>query len=413
MLTFWLTGTLLMLIQGLAALPWLAVLEPDLVREHSRRPGSWFYAIASVVISGIAFGQVLHILQSPERLEVVGRIFGAVLQVQLTIDFFILVLALITASWSKGGAVALAAFREGVRQPLFWSIAGLGAFLLVMSLFVPYFTFGDDIKFMKLLGYDFTMLFPAVFGVLAAGMSITEEIEGRTALTLLSKPVSRRQFLLGKYAGILLAALALTALLGWVFQWTLYFKPFLEPLDDPADPLQAQVQPWLLSLATALNLGSATPALAGTALWFSATVGVFLGLAVGFCQVMILTAVAAALATRLPMLVTLVICLLLFFLGHLAPVLLEVAERLQVRFALEHGGQTSVALDLIQFMARLFDTLLPALEFFNLGPAVIRDRPLPIGEYALYTGSVVVYSAMYTAIALLFGLILFEDRDLA
>jgi ABC-type transport system involved in multi-copper enzyme maturation permease subunit len=113
------------------------------------------------------------------------------------------------------------------------------------------------------------------------------------------------------------------------------------------------------------------------------------------------------------MVVNLVGCLLLYFLGHLAPVLLQVAGRLQTRFAQEHGGQTSVGLELVKFMAGLFDTFLPALEFFNLGPAVIRDRPLPIGDYALYTGSVVLYSLMYTAIALLLGLILFEDRDLA
>ena len=41
------------------------------------------------------------------------------------------------------------------------------------------------------------MLASAAFGVLVAAVSISEEIEGRTAVTLMSKPVSRRQFLLG------------------------------------------------------------------------------------------------------------------------------------------------------------------------------------------------------------------------
>jgi ABC-type transport system involved in multi-copper enzyme maturation permease subunit len=243
-------------------------------------------------------------------------------------------------------------------------------------------------------------------------MSITEEIEGRTAITLISKPVSRRQFLLGKYVGIFLAALALMALLGWVFQWTIYWKPVLEPMDDISDPLQAQIEPALTGLVAGTT-GPPGDFLRGIALWFSTAMAVFLGLAIGSCQVMILTALAAALATRLPMVVNLVTCLGLFFLGNLAPVLLEVAGRLQASHAQEHAGQGSMPLELVGFMARLFDTLLPALEFFNLGPAVIRDRPLPVGDYLLYVGSVAGYSLLYTAIALLVGLILFEDRDLA
>jgi hypothetical protein len=50
---------------------------------------------------------------------------------------------------------------------------------------------------------------------------------------------------------------------------------------------------------------------------------------------------------------------------------------------------------------------------FDMGPAVVRYAPLPPDEFALYTANVAVYAVIYTAIALLFGLILFEDRDLA
>ena len=55
----------------------------------------------------------------------------------------------------------------------------------------------------------------------------------------------------------------------------------------------------------------------------------------------------------------------------------------------------------------------PALEYFNLGPAIVRERPLPLLEYAGYVATVLANALLYTVIALLFGLILFEDRDLA
>ena len=61
--------------------------------------------------------------------------------------------------WPKGGAVALAAFREGYRQPMFWLLIVLSRrSLLVVSMVIPYFTFGDDFKMMKQLGFDMVML---------------------------------------------------------------------------------------------------------------------------------------------------------------------------------------------------------------------------------------------------------------
>jgi hypothetical protein len=50
---------------------------------------------------------------------------------------------------------------------------------------------------------------------------------------------------------------------------------------------------------------------------------------------------------------------------------------------------------------------------FDVGTAVVRDIPPPTGPYSVYTANVVLYGITYTAVALLFGLILFEDRDLA
>ena len=84
--------------------------------------------------------------------------------------------------------------------------------------------------------------------------------------------------------------------------------------------------------------------------------------------------------------------------GNSLQVLVQVA---QVRF------------QLVIFMARVFDLLLPGLSFFDVGPIIARDVPPDPWGFAMYTGYVVAYAVLYTIIALLFGLILFEDRDLA
>lgn len=410
-------ATLLCLVQVLAALPWLAAWRL-LPTESLRRLGTWGTLLGISLGAGVALGLVLAVMKEPDRLEFWGQVYGSILQGQLAVDLLILVMAGMLKVWPRGGAVALAAFREGMRQPMFWLIVAFAMGLLFLFPFLPYFTFGSDVSFMKLISFEVIMLAAVAFGVLAASISISEEIDGKTAITLMSKPVSRRQFLLGKYAGILLACLAMTILLSWFFGWTLYLKQtpssFLyDNFEKSIDLMQVEVEPWLLEPMTALELPrEPTAFLRGGIHWLTITVAGLPGMATGFCQVMILLAIAAALATRLTMVLNMVVCLLLFFLSHLAPVMVQVAQNLQKAYKAEHGDAASDPLKLVEFASGLFHTLLPALEFLNLGPAIIRDQPLPFAGYVGYVGLVIVYSTMYTAIALLFGLILFEDRDL-
>lgn len=402
------SGVLLALVQVLAALPWLALLLAD-ERSAAKQVFSRSFlggAAIATVAGGGAMAWVMSYLGATPRLEFVGRVYGFALHTQLVIDLFIAVFALMLRVWPRGGTVALAAFREGYRQPMFWLLFVGTILLLFASMVIPYFTFGDDFKMMKQLGFDMIMLATVLFSVLAASISISDEIEGRTAITLMSKPVTRRQFLLGKYFGILLAGAAMTLLLGVVFNWVLHIKPYFDRLEDAVDPLVIQAQNAITPGLQQLVPGTEAKALMkGVGAWAGASWANTLGLALGFGQVMVLLAIAASLATRLPMVVNLVVCLVFFFLGHLAPVLVQVSEQL----TRSQGG----ALNLVSFLAQLFDKLLPALEFFSTSQVIIRETTLDLGPFAMYVGSVLLYAGLYSAIALLFGLILFEDRDLA
>jgi hypothetical protein len=405
---FLLFGLLLAAVQLLAAAPWLALLnwqsfrawwQRSATRQIMARVGIGLAVFAG---AGVLLGAAMIYILDPERLQFLGRVYGAILHIQLVIDVFILGFLLLVALWPKGGAVAVASFKEGLRQPFYWLLTLGFAIFLLASPFVPYFTFGEEVKMVKEIGYDAIMLPALIFGILVGTMSVTEEIEGRTAITLMSKPLSRRQFLIGKFAGILLASLAMAALLCWVFDWVLWFAPWY---DDETTNLPAFVEtakttllPWGDAIAAAFH---------GIALWMGQAVDTLPGLILGSCQIMVLLAVGVTLATRLPMIISAVSCFGLFWLGHVSPVLEAVARGMHDR------DPTSATLHLVYFMAQLFNALLPGLEFFNLGPVIARDQPLPAFPYAVYLGSVVVYALMYTGIGLLLGLILFEDRDLA
>jgi len=277
----------------------------------------------------------------------------------------------------------------------------------VVAMMLPYFTFGDDYKMMKQICFDIIMLGGLVFGVIAASISIHEEIEGRTAVTLMSKPVTRRQFLIGKFVGIMLASLALTLFITWFMNWVLYIQPSFNPLDEVKDNMILQAESGVGSVLSRLTIPETKPFMIGASKWIAESLANGLGAVLGFGKVMVMLAVAATLATRMPMITNLVICMSVFFLGHLAPVLRRVSQQLQLQ------APESTSLSLVGFLTQLLETVTPALEFFDMGPAIIRDTPISLTAFAQYVGSAGLYALLYTAIALLFGLILFEDRDLA
>jgi hypothetical protein len=403
-------GFIPLLVLGVAALPWLWTIDPEALKAQLRRPGVLLGTVGGIIGLRLLFRLIATIaLQDQSRLEVAGRLFGSLLQLFLMADGFVVVFAVLLLIWPRGGAVALAAFREGIRQPMFWLLAALSLFFMLVSVILPYFTFGDDYKMMKHIGFDIIMLFTTVFAVLTAGISISDEIEGRTAITLISKPLSRRQFLLGKFVGIFLASLALAGLAGWSLNWALYLKPIID-VEAAVDPLQVQVQPTLVTAAQSLASGRDMAGfLDGLAGWVGGSVAILPGLVICCCQVMLFLAIAVALATRLPMVVNLLTCLFVYFLGNLAPHLLAQSRQYQR----QHPGGVGVVGQVLDFVTRVLDTVLPALESFGIGTAIVRDQPLPLGAYSLHVALIAGYALMYSAGALLVGLILFEDRDLA
>lgn len=395
LLTAVLTGIFLCLIQLVLALPWLAALDSQAFKANVRTPGVWLKSLAGVAGAGLLLGIFLAVRRDPDAMTATGRIFGSVMHAQLIADLLVLFFTVLLTVWPKGGAVAVSSFREGLRQPMFWFFTVGALAVLFLLPVIPYFTFGEDLKMVKDLGFSITMLSAAAFGVLAASMSISEEIEGRTAITLMSKPVSRRQFLIGKFLGILCAGFAMTGMLSWVFNWVVLVQPHFESMADPVLP-----PPWVEQATQAFGFLGPAPAffLRGMFWWLGDAGAAVPGIILGFCQAMVLIAIAVALATRLPMIVNVVSCVVIFFLGHLTPLLAQVSQD---------------KLPLVRFMAQLFDTVLPGLDFFDLGPTIVRDVPPAPGPFAFYVASVALYAVLYTAISLLFGLILFEDRDLA
>ena len=115
-------------------------------------------------------------------------------------------------------------FLEAIVQPIYTLLLALGAVILFIFALLPFFTLGEDTVMFKSVGLDVILLLVLIVTLFATSRSIYEEIEDRTMLTLMSKPVQKWEVLVGKYLGITLAALIVIPLvvLAGLFVWLKY-----------------------------------------------------------------------------------------------------------------------------------------------------------------------------------------------
>lgn len=106
--------------------------------------------------------------------------------------------------------IAINAFMELVRQPIFLLLTTVCAAFEIFLATQSYFAFGDEPKLVK-NSVLAVMLVGGLFGaVLSASNALAREIRAGTALAVLSKPVGRARFLLAKYTGVVLALTLMT-----------------------------------------------------------------------------------------------------------------------------------------------------------------------------------------------------------
>ena len=269
----------------------------------------------------------------------------------------------------RASAVALATIKNELAQPLFVVLIALGTFLIVLFEFLSFYTFGEDIKLLKECGIVVIMLLAAFQGIWSASSSISEEIEGRTALTVLSKPIQRRSFVLGKFLGIFWIVALLFVILGAMELVAVAYKPIYEARENSLDlPSWQECHREMVATVP--------------------------GLVLGLMQATLLSTFSVALATRLPQLANIAICFGVYVVGHLATAIVSGANE---------------GFPIVKFVAQLVATVTPILEHFSMQAAIDAGSPIPM---SLLSGTL-IYCALYIMLFMFLALLLFEDRDLA
>jgi len=98
-------------------------------------------------------------------------------------------------------------FIEAVVQPIYPLLLALGSAVMLIFGLLPFFTLSEDTVMFKSVCLDIILLLVLITTLFATSKSIYEEIEDRTMLTLMSKPVARWEVIAGKYRNIFTEAL--------------------------------------------------------------------------------------------------------------------------------------------------------------------------------------------------------------
>jgi ABC-type transport system involved in multi-copper enzyme maturation permease subunit len=279
-------------------------------------------------------------------------------------------------------------FHESIVQPIYGLLLAISAVILCIFGMLPFFTLGEDTKMFVSVGLDIMLLFVLISTLFATSKSVFEEIEDRTMLTLMSKPLKKWEVLVGKYLGIVLAALLAVAVLGAVMAAATYLR-------IPGD--------------YQLNTNSLDERDVETIASYRSMhlAGLFPEMVLKWLQISVLAAVGVAISTRVPLVVNLPVVILVYVAGNLT------------RFLFPLEGQGVFA----KLVAYIVSSVLPYLENFDLAGRTIYSR-IAVGTFANdptaasvaslwgYVAAAFAYAAAYVFFALTFGLFLFQRRDL-
>lgn len=120
--------------------------------------------------------------------------------------------------------IALNTLREYLRDKILYNLLLFAVFLIGGSVLLGTLTIGEQHRIITDMGLAAINLIGIIIAIFLGIGLVTKEIDRRTIYTVLAKPVGRGQFILGKYLGLLVTlVINVTVLLG-MFLLTLWFS---------------------------------------------------------------------------------------------------------------------------------------------------------------------------------------------
>ena len=260
--------------------------------------------------------------------------------------------------------IAVSVFRESVRDRVPYSLVLFALLLIASSFLLGQLTAGQDVKIIKDLGLAATAVFGLFIAIFIGIGLVSKEVERRSIYSLLSKPVSRAQFIVGKYAGLVLTLAVNVAVMAIALYAVLGCMTWMESAEFKSAWEAPGVDPRLL-------------------------LAVFLT----FVQLMLITAIALFFSTFSSPMLSAALTFAVYLVGHFNTELRDFDQVVRSRPA--------------AWLARGLYHLLPDLSAFDVKTQVVHGLPIGPG----YVLSTTAYGLAYIAALLLASTFIFSRRD--
>jgi ABC-type transport system involved in multi-copper enzyme maturation permease subunit len=247
--------------------------------------------------------------------------------------------------------IALNTFREAVRDRILYLLLFFAALTIGLSRVLALLTVGDRLKIIVDVGLAGISFFGALMAILIGTGLVYKEIDKRTIFTLLSKPIRRYEFILGKFAGLVLTLLVMMAAMTVIFLALLFAHAWRFDLAIPA------------------------------ALFFI------------MLELVLLTAVAILFSSFSTPILSSLFSLSFYLIGHFSYSLDTLIRKMRP------GALRSVV--------RVLTMALPDLESFNYKTEVVHGLPVPAAAWL----TAPAYALCYTAFVLALAVLVFRRRD--
>lgn len=247
-------------------------------------------------------------------------------------------------------SIALNTFRENLRDKLLYNLLVFALLMIGSSVLLSRLTLGEFHRLILDLGLGSINFFGVLIAIFVGIGLVSKEIEKKTIYTIVSKPVARYQFLLGKYLGLTITLLVNTVVMAAGLLFVLYAQAV------PVDGL------------------------------------LFKALGLIFVEFMIITAIALLFSTFTSATLSAIFTLAMYVIGHLTADLKVFGEKMD-----EVGRGVLNGLYY----------LLPNLERFNLKGNVTHHIEVPGTDLLL----IAAYGMTYVALLLVASSLIFHRRD--
>jgi len=251
----------------------------------------------------------------------------------------------------KAWVIALNTFQESLRKKTFYILLVVALVVIGASRFFSFLAAEDEIKMIKDVSFSTIEFFGALIAIFTALAAVSGEIEKRTIYPLLSKPITRSNFIIGKLIGQSLIILLNVVLMSIFFIVLLFIK---------------KSPPNIETFKTIFLI---------------------------FIELVLIGSITLAVATFATDAFNLIFSFFLYIVGHLISYGKSLLERVENM--------------VLKGLGEMLYTVIPNYENFNIKDKVV----VGVNVSWQYVGQTLLYGIIYIAIAVLIGVYFFNKRE--